>query len=94
MTFNFFVIWNEYRPATAALTIMSEKHIPYTWRNVFAGQFGTIPAKTTCANPPSQQFLTRQFRFALITGSLHLKPFTKILLARQFFLFCRDQNIS
>jgi len=80
LTLNFCVIWTEKRPATATLTIMSEKHISYTWRILSAGQFGTIPAKTTCANPTSQILSARQFRSALITGSLHLKPFTQILL--------------
>ena len=80
MTFIFRVIWTEMSPRYCTLTTLSEKHISYTWRNLSAGQSVTIPSKTTCANSPRQLFLTGQIRSALITGSQHLKPFSKSLL--------------
>jgi hypothetical protein len=80
MTIKYCIIWTEFRPATAPVPTMSEKHISYTLKNLSAGQSWTIPAKTTCANQTSQFFVTGQIRSALITGLLHLKPFTKTLL--------------
>jgi len=68
MTLNFFAIWTEKRPATAPLTNPFSNHIFLIVRNLSAGQFGTIPAKTTCANPTRQFKVTGQIRPALITG--------------------------
>jgi hypothetical protein len=65
MTIKFCIIWTEFRPATALVTIMSENYISYALTNLSAGQSWTTPAKTTCANQTSQFFVTGQnsFRF-------------------------------
>ena len=61
LTLNFSVIWTENHPATAPLTNPSNNHIFCIVRNLSAGQFGTIPAKTTCANQKSQVFIMLQY---------------------------------
>jgi hypothetical protein len=45
MTFEFRVIWTEFRRATALMTNDFTNHISCTWSNLSAGQIVTNPAK-------------------------------------------------